>query len=142
VGAAVAIAFELSVTGAVVDMRIGSSLSLLFDGAYIAGCLTAVLVGSRAALLALMTEPPVVALAACAVAALTGGAAGASAVVVATGLRVAALFPLMAAVTAATTVIGLLRLWWRRSLRPAAPARQGSPRSPYSITSHTGSRRR
>ena len=121
--AAVPLAVVASVAGAVADLRVEGALRWVFAGALAVGCLLAVLSVTGPGLVAAMVEPPVVAVLAVAVGTLlTGHAAGGSAILLAAGTRLTALFPLVAGVTGATVLIGMVRLW-RGRVRPVAPAR-------------------
>jgi hypothetical protein len=121
--AAVSLAVVASVVGAVADLRVEGALRWVFAAALAVGCLVAVLAVSGAGLVAAMVQPPVVAvLAVGAGTFFTGHAAGGSATVLAVATRLTAAFPLVAGVTGATVLIGLVRLWRGRG-RPVARAR-------------------
>jgi hypothetical protein len=118
-----AVAVGISVAGAVADLRIEGALRWAFAVAYAVGCLAAVLGLSGAGLGAAMLEPPVVAVLAVGVATVaTGHVSGGSAIALAIGARLTAVFPVMAGMTGATVLVGLVRLWRGRG-RPVAPAR-------------------
>jgi hypothetical protein len=119
---AMPVAVGLSIAGAAADLRIEGAFRWVFAVAYAVGCLAAVLGVSGTGLVATMVEPPVVAVLAVGVGmVLSGDASGGSAAALAVGAGVTVLFPLMAGVTGAAVLIGLLRLRRRRS-RSVAPA--------------------
>lgn len=119
--AAVPLAVAVSIAGAVADLRVEGTLRWLFGAALAVGCLLAVLGVSGPGLVAAMVQPPVAAvLAAGGGTLLTGRAAGVSAAVLAVGTRLTAAFPVVAGVTGATVLVGLVRAWRGR---PVARAR-------------------
>ena len=119
---AMLVAFGLSLAAAVIDERIQGTVHLPFSAAYVVGCLVAVLVVRPPGLLAAMVEPPSVLLLSVLVAqVLAGGRAGRS-VALTAGLQVTGQFPVMAATTGATVLLGLVRMWRRRPPRPMVTA--------------------
>ena len=119
---AMLVALGLSLAAAVIDERIQGTVHLPFSAAYVVGCLVAVLVVRPPGLLAAMVEPPVVLLLSVLGAqVLADGSAGRS-VALAAGLQVTGQFPVMAATTGATVLLGLVRMWRRRPPRPMATA--------------------
>lgn len=118
---AMPLALALSVAGGLADLRIEGTLRWGFAVAYAVGCVAAVLGLSGAGLGAAMVQPPVIAVLAVGSAIIVSGpASGGSALALAVGARLTAAFPLMAAVTAATVLLGLLRLWRRYARRATA----------------------
>lgn len=118
---AMPLAVTASVAGAATDLRVEGALRSVFAAVFAAGCLVAVLAVAGTGLVAAMVEPPVVAVLAVAVGTLfTGGPGGGSASMLAIATRLTAAFPIVAAVTGATVLIGLVRLWRRRAPRVGA----------------------
>ncbi len=116
-------ALGVSVAGAIADARLAGSSHLVLATAYVLGCLVAVLGVSGPGLVAVTVEPPVVLLVAVGAAeALSGRTSGMSGIVLGAGLRVTSLFPVMAAVSGATVLVGLLRLWRHRSGGSLSPS--------------------
>ncbi len=119
---AMLVAFGLSLAAAVIDERIQGTVHLPFSAAYVVGCLVAVLVVRPPGLLAVMVEPPIVLVLSVLVAQLLAGGSAERSVAVTAGLQVTGQFPVMAATTGATVLVGLVRLWRRRPPRPVATA--------------------
>lgn len=115
-------AFGLSLAAAIVDLRAEGGLQLPFSAVYMIGCGIGVLMLRGPGLVAAMVQPPVVlALSVLAAELLSAGGAGRS-VAVGAAVQVTGQFPVMAATTGVTVVLGLVRLWRRRSLRLVSTA--------------------
>lgn len=106
------LAVVVSVAGAVADLRFEGTLRWVFGAALALGCLLAVLGVSGPGLAAAMVEPPVVALlAAGAGTLLVGRGADGPATVLTIGTRLTTAFPVVAGVSGATLLVGLVRAW-------------------------------
>lgn len=117
---AVLLALGLSLVGAVVDMQLEKQLSIVFEGAYVIGCVGAVVLVRRKNLFGPMVQPPLVLVVVVPVTvAVTTGlpSGGVSAKALAVGDPLLKGFPVMAIATAISVLIGLFRYLKQR--RPA-----------------------
>lgn len=114
----------LSVAGSVFDLRVHHTLGIPFDTAFVLASLAAAIFARRDGLVVAMFAPPLVLILAAAAGVLLsrGPGGGTVRVLLAIAAPVLPQFPVMATTTAATLVIGTVRLLRRRQRRPAGPA--------------------
>jgi hypothetical protein len=126
---AVLLAFGLATVGAVVDMLTQGSLGVIYQGAYILGCVGAVAAVRRRSLFGPMVQPPLV-FAVTAIAAIillddeSGG--GGMQQLFSIAIPLTKNFPTMAIATALTVAAGLYRLWKEKDPNP--PVRAADPK--------------
>lgn len=119
---AVLLAFGVAAIAAWVDMNRQDSLSRIYQGAYILGCVIAVCAVRRRNLFGPMVQPPLV-FAITAVGAVvlnqpTGTGSGLKQLIFSVALPLTSNFPTMAVTTGVTVAIGLARLWFQRDPNP------------------------
>lgn len=131
--AAVLLTLALTGLGVFVDLQRIGRLGLIFQVCYFAGCVLAILWVQRRGLFGPMVQPPlIVAFVVPGVVLATGGGTGSglTAKALAVGTPLINGFPTMAVTTAATVLIGLIRIARQRppqpppAPRPRPPARQ------------------
>jgi hypothetical protein len=123
--AAVLVALVLAAVVAFIDIQSSKNLGWVFKGGYFVGCALAVCLVQRRSLFGPMVQPPLVlAVTVPLVVLLTGGATGAgvTAKALAIGNPLINGFPVMAVTTAATIVLGVVRMFLQRD--PDAPTKE------------------
>jgi hypothetical protein len=112
--------------GGLLDFRLNHSLGVLFDLAYLAGCVGAVCLARRDALFVPMVAPPPIMAVAVGLSVMVGGAAPGKGIL-AVGVPLLNGFPVMALATGAAVLVGGIRVLVRRRV-VAGSARVGYPR--------------
>lgn len=130
--AAVLLALAFTGIGVFADLERINRLGIIFQAAYFAGCVLAVLWVQRRGLFGPMVQPPLIlALAVPGVVLAAGGGSGASGGLTAKALAVGTPlingFPTMAITTGITVAIGLIRLAKERTPRPGQVAVRQRP---------------
>jgi len=129
----VAIGFGVTAIAAVIDMQIWDTLGLLYQIAYVVGCVAAVCLVRRRSLFGPIVQPPLVFALTAVVAVLAlgeGAGNGFRQRILSVALSLTSNFPTMAIATGVTVAIGLYRLWKERDPNPPVratkrPAREG-----------------
>lgn len=132
---AVLLAFGLAAIAAAFDVQSGGSLSKVYQGAYLLGCVVAICLVRRSSLFGPMVQPPLV-FAVTAVSAIVllgpdnGSSGGLKSLILTVAFPLTSNFPTMAATTGATVAIGLFRMWRERDpdlgTRPGREQRRGA----------------
>ncbi len=119
---AVLLAFGLAAVAAVIDVQRQDTLGVIFQGAYILGCVAAICLVRRATLFGPMVQPPLVfavtAVGALATLAPSGQGSGLKQLLFAVALPLTSNFPTMAVTTGVTVAIGVARLFLQRDPDP------------------------
>lgn len=129
---AVALAFGLAAVGAIASMQFQGTLSPIFQGAYLLGCVGAVCAVRRRSLFGPMVQPPLVfavtAIGAVVLLGESGSGGGLGKLLFSVALSLTSNFPTMAIGTALTVAIGLYRLWKERDPNPPVRMSRGRTR--------------
>jgi hypothetical protein len=126
------LALGVTAIAAFVDMQRQETLGLIYQGAYIIGCVSAVCLVRRRNLFGPMVQPPLI-FAITAIGAVTffgteSSGAGLKSLIISVALPLTSNFPTMGGTTAAAVAIGLFR-WWRErdpdpEVRPNKPVKE------------------
>ena len=160
---AVLLAFGLAAIAAAFDVQRQGSLGIVYQGAYLVGCVAAIALVRRRSLFGPMVQPPLVfavtAVIAIVLLAPDSGGSGLKSLIFSIALPLTSNFPTMAITTGATVAVGLFRMWRERDpeapVKPAggrerpgkdratpARGRRGEPDVPADIDADDRSRRR